>query len=927
MKESSYKDSIRLPNTGFAMKANLPAREPGILASWDAGDIYAAIRESRRGRETFILHDGPPYANGSVHLGTALNKILKDFVVKSHTMLGYDCPFVPGWDCHGMPIEHRVASGSSGAAGAAGRSEIRAKCREYAERHVGIQREEFRRLGIFGDWGHPYLTMSRSYEAGILEAFADLVEKGYVYQGLRPISWCSSCHTALADAEVEYALRRSPSIWVAFEQDDPAAWQARGVPAGTEVVIWTTTPWTLPANRAVALNPAEEYTIVGHGQRRFLVALRRSSDFASMLGGGSVVEGAPRFRGSDLEGLWLSHPVDPAARSLVITAEHVTMDDGTGCVHTAPGHGTDDFAAGMRYGLEVASPVDPSGVFTEAAGRYAGMHVHQADPVIMEDLRASGRLVASGSIEHSYQHCWRCHRPLIYRATSQFFLDLSHEGLKDRVLSAVDGMGWHPGWGYDRMKNMMSARPDWCLSRQRAWGVALPALVCRSCGEAFLDAAMARAAAGMVAERGSDAWFETDPLDLAALAGRPAVCAGCGSKDFDRVDDILDVWFDSSLSHRNVLTPEYGLSRPASVYLEATDQHRGWFGVSLITSTALGLGIPSRNIVTHGLVLDPQGKKMSKSLGNVVSPLEVIETYGADILRLWFASVDYTADFRAEKSVLDDMREAYRKLRNTVRFLLGNLTGEERAEDFRPCFSGLERFMYLRFRKAAAECVDAYRSFEFHRVFRELRNLATIELSGLFLDARKDRLYCDAPEGPVASGTRMLLGWMATGFLELLAPILPFTSEEGWRELPPGLAGVGSVHMAMLPDEPLSEAEEAELAGWDRYLEYRRIALKSLEDARAAGLIGSSLEAHVRLSVPSDALDSANGEPWADFLIVSTVETVPSPDGEVSAEVSRTQNGKCERCWRHMPEVEASPERLCARCAAVVGVGGETVES
>ncbi len=917
MKESLYKDSIRLPSTGFAMKANLPAREPEILASWQEQDIYGRIRESRQGCEIFILHDGPPYANGNVHLGTALNKILKDFVVKSHTMLGYDCPFVPGWDCHGMPIEHRVASTFSGES--PGRGEIRARCREYASRHVDIQRGEFKRLGVFGDWERPYLTMSTSYEAGIVRAFGELVEKGYVYQGLRPISWCSTCSTALADAEVEYSVRRSPSIWVAFEQADVDAWVARGVPPGTEVVIWTTTPWTLPANRAVALNPLEDYVVVDGGDRRYLVAQRRSSDFMAAIEGTTLPQGSPVFKGAELEGLELVHPVMPGLLSKVITAGHVTMDDGTGCVHTAPGHGTEDFAAGQRYGLETFSPVDGRGVFTAEAGRYASMHVHAADAVIVEDLRASGRLIRSTFIEHSYQHCWRCHKPLIYRATSQFFLGLSRLGLKERVLQSVDSISWHPDWGYERMKNMMTARPDWCLSRQRSWGVALPALTCSACGEAFLDGGIASAVAGIIEEKGSDAWFEMSSEEIASLASRPAVCGACGGTSFERVDDILDVWFDSSLSHYNVLTPEYGLSRPASVYLEATDQHRGWFGVSLITGMALDLGIPTRTVITHGLILDKQGKKMSKSLGNVVSPLEIIENYGADILRLWFASVDYTADFRAEKSVLDDTREAYRKLRNTIRFLLGNLTGVELPGDPADTCNGLERFMYLRFRQAEAECLDAYRSFQFHRVFRELRNIATIELSGLFLDARKDRLYCDDPEGDAARSTRRLLGWMAVEFLKLAAPLIPFTAEEGWRELPEGLRECGSVHMARLAAAPLSEEERVELASWDGFLEIRKTALKSLEDARASGVIGSSLEAHVQLRLPAGFMASANGEGWADFLIASTVETMDSGSDESSAEVSASAHERCERCWRHLPEVSASPAHLCARCGEVVG--------
>lgn len=914
----NYRDTIRLPETGFAMKANLPAREPAILAGWQAEGIEARIRDSRKGAPRFVLHDGPPYANGSVHLGTALNKILKDFIVKSYTLMGYDSPYVPGWDCHGMPIEHRVMGDEPDGGRNLSRADIRSRCRAYASRYVEVQKKEFARLGVFGRWDHPYLTMSNSYESGIVRAFGDLVRRGYVYLGLRPISWCTTCSTALADAEVEYSQHTSPSVWVAFEQAEPASWAARGVPAGTEVLIWTTTPWTLPANLGVALNPNEEYYVVDLGGRKLLLAARRSGVFLDGPGRGGSVVGGLSFKGAALEGLALKHPLFPDRRSLVILAEHVTMDDGSGCVHTAPGHGAEDFAVGQKYGLETFSPVDEHGLFTAQAGPYAGMHVEKANPVIVEDLRKTGRLLASDALEHSYPHCWRCKHPLIYRATRQFFLDLSHLSLKDRVLAAVDEVSWHPSWGYDRMKNMMAARPDWCLSRQRAWGVALPAFVCRACGEAVLDADVIDAVAERISRDGSDAWFAMQPAEIFAAAGRMAACPSCGSADLARVDDILDVWFDSSLSHYCVLTPEYGLSRPCDVYLEATDQHRGWFGVSMITSVALESGLPARSIITHGLILDKQGKKMSKSLGNAISPMEVVETLGADILRLWFAGVDYTADFRADKAMLDDATEAYRKLRNTIRFMLGNLKGEEGPATMPDPAVGLDRYIFLRFREVQSACIEAYRSFQFHRVYRELRNFATVDLSGLFLDVRKDRLYCDPVESAGRQGTVRLLGWMAVEFLKLLAPLVPFTAEEAWAELPAGFRVPASIHLSLIDARPLSASEKAELARWEAPLAVRGAVMKNLEDLRASGEIGSGLEARVRLTVPAALVGSAEGECWPDFLIVSGVEV--SAGDQVSVEVVKTTDAKCARCWKLLPDVGSDPAYpdACGRCASAV---------
>lgn len=908
----NYKDTIRLPRTNFSMKGNLIQAEPETLLRWKEMDIEGRISASRRSCPPFVLHDGPPYANGHVHLGTALNKILKDFIVKSHTMMGYYSPYVPGWDCHGMPIEHKVVTSMESGEVAPDRLEVRRRCREYASKYVGVQREEFKRLGVFGRWDKPYLTMSFSYEAGVLRAFEALVRGGYVYRGLRPIHWCTSCSTALADAEVEYAGHTSPSIYVAFVQSDPAAWEARGVPAGTEVVIWTTTPWTLPANMAVALNPGEDYCVVEDAGRRFLVASRLAESFIrAAVPSGRVLPGVV-FSGASLERLELVHPLDSSRKSLVINALHVTMEDGTGCVHTAPGHGAEDFVAGREYGLDVFCPVLPDGRFSPAGGPYAGMHVFSANDRIVSDLRSSGRLLAVEKVSHSYPHCWRCKSPLIFRATEQFFLDLDHAGLKDRVLSMVDSISWHPSWGYDRMKNMMAARPDWCLSRQRNWGVGLPVFICADCDHTVMDPDMISRVASLVEERGSDAWFELSVPELFALWGGSPVCPACGSFSLRKNEDILDVWFDSSVSHYNVLGPEFELERPCAVYLEATDQHRGWFGVSLITSVGLGLGVPALNVITHGLVQDAQGKKMSKSLGNVVSPLEIVDTLGADILRLWFASVDYTADFRAEKSQLEDAREGYRKIRNTIRFMLGNLEGVTGVLPPGDSLTGLDRYVWLRFRKLFAQCVADYRSFQFHRVYRELRNFMVVDLSGLYLDVRKDRLYCDSASSPLRSASVELLGWMCVNLLRLLAPVIPFTAEEAWGFLPPELRDAESVHLSMFPAaEELAPVEEEELGSWREYLSVRDAALKELEEMRASGEIGGGLDARVSLTLPAVMADSALGEPWADLLIVSQADAEAGESVTVSAE--RASGGKCPRCWKIH-----SGSGLCARCSSVV---------
>ena len=915
----NYKDTIRLPRTSFSMKGNMINREPELLQKWEEMDIEGLLSEAREGSDSFVLHDGPPYANGHVHLGTALNKILKDFIVKSHSMMGYYSPYVPGWDCHGMPIEHKVMTEAGDERASLTRMEIRKRCRSYAAEFVDIQREEFKRLGVFGRWNNPYLTMKKTYEAGIVRAFGKLVREGYIYQGLRPIHWCTSCSTALADAEVEYGDHSSPSVYVAFSQENTDQWEKAGVPASVEVVIWTTTPWTLPANMAVALNPGESYTVVEAEGRSFLVAARRALAFIDETGINGKIKSELTFTGRDLENLLLKHPVDPSRTSRIILADHVTMEDGTGCVHTAPGHGSEDFMVGRAYGIDTFCPVGPDGTFTLDGGKYAGIHVFKANPIIVEDLRASGHLIAEKKIRHSYPHCWRCKTPLIFRATEQFFLSLEHRDLKKRGLEMVDDVTWHPGWCYERMKNMMSVRPDWCLSRQRSWGVALPVFSCADCGEAVLDSELIDKVADEVLDKGADVWFEMTPEEIFALAGEKPACPVCGSASLTRVDDILDVWFDSSLSHWNVLTEEYGLERPAAVYLEATDQHRGWFGVSLITSNALDLSRPADHIITHGLIQDKKGKKMSKSLGNVISPLKIINSNGADILRLWFAGIDYTSDFRADLNQLEDCREAYRKIRNTIRFMLGNLADCTGTMPDPDSLDGLDRYIWLRTRKLIAFCVEEYRKFQFHRVYRELRNFFVIELSGLYLDARKDRLYCDSVESPGRKATVELLGWLTVHLTKLLAPIIPFTAEDIWEHLPESLKTSDSVHLEVFHGtKALSGEQEKELKSWEPCLEVRKTVLKQLEENRADGTIGGGLDAHVYLILPAEMVESANGEDWADFLIVSRV--LVSPGSTMEIKTVRAEGGKCQRCWKILPEVGSSSFAgdVCPRCGKVL---------
>lgn len=933
-----YKETLNLPRTDFPMRANLPQREPEVLAGWQRIDLYGALQRRASQAPVFVLHDGPPYANGHVHLGTALNKVIKDIVIKSKAMAGFRTPFVPGWDCHGMPIEHQVMKELSGRAAQMSQLEIRRHCRAYAEKFIDIQRREFRRLGVIGDWDHPYLTMAPEYEAQIVRVFRELVERGFIYRGLRPVHWCTVCRTALAEAEVEYAEHRSPSIFVRFPFIGTAA-QAAAIARREEdrqklaaaaagrlfVVIWTTTPWTLPANLAVCLNPHLEYVAVRVGPAYYIVAERLADAFLSVIGAREEVERIPvdlqPLDGQDV----FRHPYLDRPSRLVFES-HVTADVGTGCVHTAPGHGYEDFHVGQKYGLPVLTPVDESGTFTEEAGEFAGRNVFEANDAVVETLRARGTLLHAEQVEHSYPHCWRCKQPLIFRATEQWFLRVDHDGLRERAGQEIDRVRWVPAWGHDRIANMVQHRPDWCLSRQRAWGVPIPAFRCLACGEYLFDPSVIRHVEEIFAREGSDSWYERDVRELLL----PGTRCRCGGDSFEKDRNILDVWFDAGCSHVAVLEQRADLSWPADLYVEAVDQHRGWFQVSLLTAVATRGQAPYRAVLTHGLILDEAAKKMSKSLGNVISPEEIVEQHGAEVLRLLFASVDYTADISFSRKLLPPLLESYRKIRNTCRFLLGNLYDFDPARDRvdGEKLLPLDRWILHRTQLFQERCLRAFEQFQFHLVVQQLVNFCAVDLSALYLDIVKDRLYTFAPHSAARRAAQTTLYDICDVLLRVMAPVLSFTAEEAWAHLPRAAEAGASVFMAGF-HAPLPLAP-ALYERFERLIEVRAAVTKALEEARKAGEIGHSLEARVELYAQGP-LASLVREFLAELpalFIVSQVdweeklnESEASPLlPELRLRVAKARGAKCARCWNYSETVgtDRNHPQLCARCVNVL---------
>ncbi|MCZ6660908.1 MAG: isoleucine--tRNA ligase [bacterium] len=922
-----YKETLNLPKTDFPMRGNLPVRENEILARWEAMDIYRVIRESSADRPTYILHDGPPYANGHIHIGHALNKILKDIIVKIKQMEGFDAVFVPGWDCHGLPIEHQVKQELGPRLEELSKAEVRKRCRTFAEKFVAIQREEFKRLGVFGDWDAPYLTMDAGYEATIIREFGRFIERGSVYRGLKPVHWCASCVTALAEAEVEYDDRTSPSIYVKFPvEGDLGRWFPDAADKAAFVLIWTTTPWTLPANLAICVHPDLEYTAVEIDGEVWVMAEELKTEVLKRVAGATPAD-LGTVKGSALEGFVCRHPFYQRP-SPILLGEHVTLEQGTGCVHTAPGHGHDDYEVGLRYGLEVYNPVDDHGRFVPEMELFGGLNVWEANHGIIERLRADGHLIAAEEVTHSYPHCWRCKEPIIFRATAQWFISMDQGELRRKSLEEIRQVTWIPAWGEERIYQMVDQRPDWCISRQRAWGVPITALYCEACDETVLSKDLAEHAAALVAEEGADAWFERPVADLVPSG---LACPACGAHDFRKEEDILDVWFESGVSHAAVLTGERRLDWPADMYLEGSDQHRGWFHSSLLAAVGTRDGAPYRSVLTHGYVVDGEGKKMSKSAGNVIAPQKIIERYGAEILRLWVASENYRDDIRISEEILARVREAYRRIRNTCRFLLANLYDFDLARDGVPYaeLPPMERYVLHRLQLLVERVRRAYERHEYHLFFHAFHYWCGLDLSAFYLDVLKDRLYCDEAASPARRAAQTVFSEVLSTMVRLMAPVLAYTAEEIWPYMDPALQTTKSVHLAAMPEVEPAYQDETLAATWDKLLAVRSEVTKCLEGARSDKAIGSSLEAKVIIGADGTLkkLLEAHRDQLPELFIVSAVDlaapdSVPDvamrSDEIVGLAVAweRAPGKKCERCWVFKEDVGSSTDHptLCGRC-------------
>jgi len=921
-----YGKTLNLPRTDFPMRANLPQREPEYLKFWEDIDIYHRVQEKNKGRPKFILHDGPPYANGHIHLGTLLNKVLKDIIVKFHSMSGYDAPYVPGWDTHGLPIEQQAIKTFGINRHKIHPVAFRNKCREFALKFVDIQREEFKRLGVRGRWDHPYLTLMPHYEARQIGVFGEMAGKGYIYKGLKPVYWCSSCETALAEAEVEYGDKKSASIYVRFPVRD-----GKGIlPADdTYVVIWTTTPWTLPANTAICVHPEYVYVLVRAGREKYLVARELKDSFLEITGlDDQDTEVLQEFKGADLERVECGHPfVDRV--SLLILGDHVTLDQGTGCVHTAPGHGLEDFIVAKQYGLPVISPVDGRGRFTEEGGIFAGRFYVDANEEVLAELDRRGCLMHRSTMVHQYPYCWRCKKPVFFRATEQWFASV--DGFRQAALDAIHQVRWIPDWGRERIYNMVAGRSDWCISRQRSWGVPIPIFYCKDCEKELINDRTISYLQKLFREYGSDVWFAREAGELLP----PDIkCAQCGGGEFTKETDIMDVWFDSGSSHMGVLDEPAvwpDLRWPADLYLEGSDQHRGWFNSSLLVSVAVTGKAPYRAVLTHGFVVDEKGRKMSKSLGNVVDPAKVIKQMGADILRLWVCSSDYRGDLAVSQNILKQMTEAYRKIRNTCRFMLGNLYDFNPAADMVKYehMPEVDRWALGQLQKLIRRVTVAYRNYEYHVVYHTVYSFCTIDLSALYLDIIKDRLYTAPARSNARRAAQTVLYEVLTALVRLLAPVLAFTAEEIWRYVPGDKGEAVSVQLTDMPEVKEAYLDEELEQKWERLLAVRDEVNKSLEFARREKVIGNSLEAAVELYAASDwysFLEPMAGELATVFIVSGCMlrRLGEAPENAVKTglpglaiSVQYAKGKKCERCWIHHEEVGLDQEHpgICPKCS------------
>lgn len=940
--KSRYNDTMQLPKTGFPMRGGLPKNEPKRLAAWYENHVYEQLQKKNEGHKKFVLHDGPPYANGPIHIGHAMNKISKDIIMRYHAMQGEQTPYVPGWDCHGQPIEHKVEEMlGTKKFNATPTAKIRELCNKFAVENIDLQREGFKRLGVLGDWDNPYLTLYHEHDAADIEVFKAMFDKGMIYRGRKPVHWCKHCHTALAEAEIEYSDEVSPSVFVRFELIDvPEALRSAGVPV--DVVIWTTTPWTLPANAGVALLADADYIAVqAEGRLGIMAKALWEKVFHGVAGIEDaclyVPEGAAEpwsVHGEELVDITYTHPIFSDVQGRIVTADYVTLEDGTGCVHTAPGHGVDDYYTGMRCNLPIIMPVDDDGHFYAGdglgtGGPFSGMDTDEANPHIIEFLRERGTLVAEKKINHSYPHCWRCKNPVIFRATDQWFVSMDETNLRGEALDQVlNHVTWYPDHAKNRIGSMVEGRPDWCISRQRNWGVPIPSYTCADCGEKVMNDATLDAVIALFKEKGSDAWFTDAPEEY---LGEACVCPKCGGHHLKADRDILDVWWDSGVSWKAVCENREELEYPADMYLEGSDQHRGWFQSSLLTSVGANGVAPYKAVVSQGFTLDGQGRKMSKSLGNVIDPNKVCDEMGADIIRLWVASVDTSTDVAIDHEILARTSDAYRRFRNTFRFLLGELEGQFEPETDGVPFSdltALDQLMVARLTQVQAEVDTAYAGYEFNRAYRVLYDFVVTELSNVYLDALKDRLYCEKPGSLARRSAQTVLAELLSMLLRDLQPILAFTCDEVMAYAPAGCRG-GETYAAMLDwyQAPISVEEANEYSEvLTAALTLRGAVTKALEDARTAGTFTKSQEVRISATVSSSDFALLTGErgiDLAEFFIVSEVALMENEDAEddgITVTVDAARGERCDRCWNYREDtgVHGEHEHICSRCAAAL---------
>lgn len=926
MEKVDYSDTLNLPKSDFPMRANLPKREPDLLAKWEEEDLYHALMEEQAGCPDFILHDGPPFANGDIHVGHTLNKILKDFLVKYKAMSGYRTPMIHGWDTHGLPIEQQAIKKIGINRAEVGPVEFRKICHDFAMKYVENQKGQFRRLGVLGDWGREYITLQPEFEAKEIQTFGAMAKKGLLYKGLKPVYWCPTCETALAEAEIEYAQDATDSIYVKFAvKDDRGLFQeATGSLDSVYFVIWTTTTWTLPGNVAIAVHPRFTYALIQVGSEYYIMAeeLLESVASATQMGEYNIIK---TFRGEELDRMTCAHPF-LERDSLIVLGEHVTLEAGTGCVHTAPGHGAEDFVACQNYPeLPIVVPVDDKGVLNEQAGPFAGLYYQKANRVIAEHLEQSGHLFAIEHIEHQYPHCWRCKDPIIFRATEQWFASV--DAIKDDAVRAINQVEWVPSWGQERITNMVKDRNDWCISRQRLWGVPLPIFYCEDCKKEIITDETIQIVSDLFAEKGSNAWYEMTAEEILP----DGFACSCGCKKFTKETDIMDVWFDSGSSHFSVLEQRLDLSWPADVYLEGNDQYRGWFQSSLLTSVAVTGTAPYKTVLTHGMVVDGEGKKMSKSLGNGLDPMELIQEYGADILRLWVASADYRSDVRISKDILKQMSEVYRKIRNTAKYILGNISDFDPAVDavsFQE-MPELDRWALITMNRLTEKVLDAYEKYDYHIIYHSIHNFCVVDMSNFYLDIIKDRLYTQKADSVLRRSAQTAMYQILHTLVRLLAPILAFTSEEIWGFMPHTEQDkTESVLLNRMPEGNASYRDDALLERWETLRSVRAEVSKALELARTEKVIGHSLNAKVTLYAKEDlyALLKQYETELSTIFIVSDLALVEG-EGDASTvageqvsplwvKVEVAPGEKCERCWMYSETV--GEDHLCQRCRDVL---------